>query len=110
MQRVQLSTTVTPPPTQVKAVEQIQRIDTKKVQFQGIIQKMKRNWGKNVAKQQHKLCKEKAYIIAQRTKKAERARGKLESWKERRRIHHAQTQPDETMNDWVWSIRARHQQ
>jgi hypothetical protein len=91
---------VTPPPTQVEAVEQIQRIDTKKVQFQGIVQKLKRNWGKNVAKQHHKQCNEKAYIIAKSTKKAERARGKLERWKERRRIHPAQAQPDKTMNDW----------
>ena len=64
--------TVTPPPTQVKEVEYINRIAGKgEIKFQltnESVKKLKRNWGRKVAKQQHKQCNETALRIAKEAK------------------------------------------
>jgi hypothetical protein len=83
---------VTPPPTHVKAVELVNRIaERKAVQFKlsnDAIQKLKNNWGRKVAKQQHKQCNEMAMKIAKmqkiRAKSASRMQKRVEERRSRR--------------------------
>jgi hypothetical protein len=84
--------TVTPPPTQVEAVELVNRIaERKEVQFKltsDAIKKLKSNWGRKVAKQQHKQCNEMAMKIAKmqkiRAKSASRMQKRVEERRSRR--------------------------
>jgi hypothetical protein len=83
---------VTPPPTQVEAVELVNRIEERKeVQFKlssDAIKKLKSNWGRKVAKQQHKQCNEMAMKIAKmqkiRAKSANRMQKRVEERRSRR--------------------------
>ena len=83
---------VTPPPTQVEAVELVNRIEERKeVQFKlssDAIKKLKSNWGRKVAKQQHKQCNEMAMKIAKmqkiRAKSASRMQKRVEERRSRR--------------------------
>jgi hypothetical protein len=83
---------VTPSPTQVEAVELVNRIaERKEVQFKlsnNGIKELKSNWGRKVAKQQHKQCNEMAMKIAKmqkiRAKSASRMQKRVEERRSRR--------------------------
>ena len=88
---------MTPPPTQVEAVEHINKIAGKgRIQFQlteQSVQKLKRNWGRKVAKQQHIQCNE----TAKATTKIARAKEKsLNSIKRRMNERQARREKQST--------------
>ena len=68
--------TLTPLPTQVEEVEQINRVAGKgEIKFllsKHSSKKLKRNWGRKVAKQQHKQCNEVALNAAKERKAKEK--------------------------------------
>lgn len=82
--------TLTLPPTQVKEVEQINQIAGKgEIIFQlseHSIKKLKRNWGKKVAKQQHKQCNKTALNTAKERKAKVKADQKMQQRVEARQI------------------------
>ena len=80
---------MTPLPTQVEAVELVNRIaERKDVQFKlsnDTIKKLKSNWGRKVAKQQHKQCNEMAMKIAKIQKMREKSASRMQKRVEERR-------------------------
>ena len=68
------TTHVTPPPTRVEEVEHINRIATsKEVRFEvanQVVKKLKRNWGRKVAKQQHQECNETSLKVTKQKVKS----------------------------------------
>ena len=84
------TTHVTPPPTQVEEVEQINRIATsKEVRFEvanQVVKKLKRNWGRKVAKQQHQECNETSLKVTKQKVKSIKYAKRQQKWVDDRRL------------------------
>ena len=81
---------MTPPPTQVEEVEQINRIATsKEVRFEvanQVVKKLKRNWGRKVAKQQHQECNETSLKVTKQKVKSIKYAKRQQKWVDDRRL------------------------
>ena len=81
---------MTPPPTQVEEVEHINRIaKSKEVRFEvanQVAKKLKRNWGRKVAKQQHQECNETALKVTKQKVKASKYAKCQQKWVDNRRM------------------------
>jgi hypothetical protein len=78
----------TPPPTQVEEVESINKIATiRTVKFavaEKVTRKLKSNWGRKVAKQQHIECNKMALQRSKQKRKTTKLATKQEQWYNRR--------------------------
>jgi hypothetical protein len=79
----------TPPPTQVEEVESVNKIATiRTVKFaiaEKVARKLKSNWGRKVAKQQHIECNKMALQRSKQKLKSTKYAMKQEQWYNRRR-------------------------